>query len=374
MSDLMLVVVWRVRNPESRQYSWMRTNPQITASRLDYALVSEGLDSNCVNTMYLPGIKTDHRAFYLAIDQIFSQRGPGFWKFNNLLLEDIDFLNKMNSNILENVESSEHLEPIDRWLFIKKQMITLAKSFAKSKAGEKSLIISQLSEQILELENKIVLQQIPREADTALLIQSKQDIEELLEEKARGAMFRAKVRWQEYGERTTKFFFNLEKARYNAKVCNKIIQPDGSLVTDSKEVKELQRNFYQDVYRAEACDQMELVNNTTIHVPKEIVKSHQSPFTIIELTTAIKQLQRHKTPGISGLTADFYKVFHSKFKEILLSAKHAIHDQAHLPKQLRMAVINLILKPKKDSRYLKNLRPISLRNTDYKLIEKMIAN
>ena len=37
-------------------------------------------------------------------------------------------------------------------------------------------------------------------------------------------------------------------------------------------------------------------------------------------------------------------------------------------------VLNLIPKPNKDSRYVKNLRPITLLNTDYKIIEKCIAN
>ena len=37
-------------------------------------------------------------------------------------------------------------------------------------------------------------------------------------------------------------------------------------------------------------------------------------------------------------------------------------------------IINLIPKKEKDSRYLKNLRPITLLNSDYKVIEKALAN
>ena len=40
----------------------------------------------------------------------------------------------------------------------------------------------------------------------------------------------------------------------------------------------------------------------------------------------------------------------------------------------RKGILNLIPKPNKDSRYIKNLRPITLLNTDYKIIEKVIAN
>ena len=45
-----------------------------------------------------------------------------------------------------------------------------------------------------------------------------------------------------------------------------------------------------------------------------------------------------------------------------------IHDTA-----LR-GIINLIPKPGKDTRILKNLRPITLLCTDYKLMEKILAN
>ena len=92
-----------------------------------------------------------------------------------------------------------------------------------------------------------------------------------------------------------------------------------------------------------------------------------------ELTHAVKQMKRHKTPGISGLTADFYKMFYNQLKDILLSCINGIYLQKNHPTHMTTAVINLIPKQDKDTRLLKNLRPISLLNVDYKLIEKMIA-
>ena len=40
----------------------------------------------------------------------------------------------------------------------------------------------------------------------------------------------------------------------------------------------------------------------------------------------------------------------------------------------RQGILNLIPKPGKDSRRIKKLRPINLLNTDYKIIEKAVAN
>ena len=53
---------------------------------------------------------------------------------------------------------------------------------------------------------------------------------------------------------------------------------------------------------------------------------------------------------------------------------HAIYHAELLPESSRKGIINLIPKKGKDTRELKNLRPITLLNSDYKIIEKMIAN
>ena len=58
------------------------------ASRIDFALVSQGLTSAILNTCYLPGIMTDHLAFFLAVDQLHCERGRGYWKFNTQYLQD----------------------------------------------------------------------------------------------------------------------------------------------------------------------------------------------------------------------------------------------------------------------------------------------
>ena len=50
------------------------------------------------------------------------------------------------------------------------------------------------------------------------------------------------------------------------------------------------------------------------------------------------------------------------------------YDQGLLYPTARQGILNLIPKPKKDNRYVKNLRPITLLNVDYKLLEKVIAN
>ena len=72
---------------QENKYSWRKKGNLNVASRLDFALISAGLDQKANLSMYLPGIQTDHRAVYLAIDLDPFERGPGFWKLNTTLLQ-----------------------------------------------------------------------------------------------------------------------------------------------------------------------------------------------------------------------------------------------------------------------------------------------
>ena len=52
---------------------------------------------------------------------------------------------------------------------------------------------------------------------------------------------------------------------------------------------------------------------------------------------------------------------------------HAYENEI-LHSTAQQGILNLLLKGDKDSRFLKNLRPITLLNCDYKIIEKAISN
>ena len=376
MDELLFTEVWRDRNPEVRMFSWMRTKPKLSASRLDFALVSQGLSNYVSNVMYLPGIKSDHLGFYLAVDLIAMDRGPGFWKFNNTMLKDTEFIENMNTEIEKCCQVSEKMEKVERWQYMKKQMIKLSQRQSRDKASEKSLIISQLSEKILYLHERISsgkLSEKEQEKQIEILSKSKMDIEEMLEKKTQSTIFKCETRWHELGEVNSKFFFNLEKRRYNARVCARLID-NGVEYTDPTEILRKQERFYSDLYTSDDAVQFNMVNETGIKVPEELKESQNQTMSREEVAVALRQLKNGKTPGISGLTTEFYKMFYCKFREIMYQAFMGLFESEILPPDMRKGVINLIPKAGKDMRILTNLRPITLLDTDLKLIEKVLAN
>ena len=62
------------------------------------------------------------------------------------------------------------------------------------------------------------------------------------------AIFRSKCAWTEYGEKTAKCFFSLEKSNYAAKNMKLIITDCGKHITEQKSILSEQTKFYKNLY------------------------------------------------------------------------------------------------------------------------------
>ena len=81
-----------------------------------------------------------------------------------------------------------------------------------------------------------------------------------------------------------------------------------------------------------------------------------------------------KTPGIDGLPVEFYKCFWIEIRDIFWEAIVEAKSCKHLSITQSQGIISLLPKPEKDVLYLKNWRPLTLMNVDYKILTGCIAN
>ena len=158
---------------------------------------------------------------------------------------------------------------------------------------------------------------------------TKIDLEEKLFEQAKGMLFRSKVKWQEEGERNTKYFFNLEKARYNAKTCYKLIDKNGKEIIEDSLILETQKSFYNDLYSEDKEVSFMLKNTYNIKVPEIVKKDQEKTISIEEVGLAIKKMNNDKTPGEDGISVDFYKVFWAGLKDPFMSMIQQVFDEAN---------------------------------------------
>ena len=95
--------------------------------------------------------------------------------------------------------------------------------------------------------------------------------------------------------------------------------------------------------------------------------------TLEEITKALKLLPNNKSPGSDGFTTNFYKFFWIDIKDFLFDSFRYSFTHGTLSNDKKLGVLNLIPKTQKDLRYLSNWRPVSLLQTDYKILTKTLA-
>ena len=92
---------------------------------------------------------------------------------------------------------------------------------------------------------------VPDQISTAInataLNSTKEKLELLYEEKIQGIINRARARWWEHGEKSTKYFLNLEKRNHVKKHVWKL-KISGSIVTDPFNILSEEKRFYQKLY------------------------------------------------------------------------------------------------------------------------------
>ena len=135
--------------------------------------------------------------------------------------------------------------------------------------------------------------------------------------------------------------------------------------------------FYEELYTSKSVDDNDIDNYLHTLDLDNILSQEEKYFcdqfpSIEECGVAVNNLKCNKSPGLDGLTSEFYKTFWGDIKILFYSALKQIFENKEMSFSQRLAIMTLIHK-KGDKKLLKNYRPISLTNIDYKIIAFVFA-
>ena len=152
MEETMLTDVWRVRNPDKRVFSWSQRRPYV-ASRIDLLLIDQAY-TGWVNKIEIrPGYRSDHSMIFCEIHINQVKRGQGKWKLNENILSETEYVSAVNEMIDNSYLKARELLEDEQWDVLKLEIINYSKKYAKARAENKKVIISQLEQALTKLQN-----------------------------------------------------------------------------------------------------------------------------------------------------------------------------------------------------------------------------
>lgn len=373
-----MVDVLRMLYPDKKMFTRTQRNP-LVLSRIDHWLISEQLCNYITSAGIYPGIKSDHSIIFLNLSSYNSKRGRGFWKFNSQLLQDKEYTDKIN--VLFDKLDSELVDMEDKglkWDYMKCEVRSVTLEYSITKNKKKSENMKKLYNELENLHEKL-----SESASSEMLSryeETKAKIEFIEQDNVKGAIIRSKVKWVESGEKNTKYFLNLEKRNAINKTIIRLEKENGQYIENQKEILETSRDYFKNIYTDSSSH--EPINNDIYN--EFFIKDHLSLneddkkhcegiLTIDECAKALNDMKNGKSPGSDGFTAEFYKHFWPKIGKYVLESLNYAYVKGELSVDQRRGIITLIPKKGKKRILLKNWRPISLLNTDYKILTKSLA-
>ena len=435
-----LLDVYRELYPSGSDKTWKLWNKRQSKNdkeaRLDYFIVDSGLASY----VQLIGVAApftsdfDHRPVIMNIDFNKVKRGPGYWKFNNSMLNEADFLRKVREQIawtlseyqdtatpetpplsvheilcLTPAQQSDIQLTINPHQFLEFLLFSI-KGVARKHGKEKKanlLTRKERAEEQLRKESKVhdaLLVRIRSEplngATEEAFFNSKNKISELQKElfdidthMNEGAYIRCGAKWKCESEAPSRVFFQCEKWRGQQRYMG-ILEVDGDepgttkQVTNQPEIESEIRTFYSNLYKERPTSNSDtdlrgfmgdigynkFQNSAKTNTSGTFFDKMSEEISSNEVLHAIKHGKHGVAPGISGFSREFYQKFGDDLIGFIMKYIQFSEQTGILSDNQRIGVITLLPKGTKDKKSLKNWRPITLLSTLYKIISGVIGN
>ncbi len=410
----MLADGWRVTNPTCRDYTFHRgVGPNAVFSRLDRFYVTPSIFEGAREWRICEaGVKTDHS---LISVQLIAENapivGPGRPVFPLTLLRDKKITRGIKErglraiNELHQLEGSgQRSEEANAQLVLYKFKVDMMK-IARARERE---VVPQLLRDIREGEKTLRQLKANREVPEAAKIEEAakltKQIRALKLRRFKQQQQQSRATHRIYGDRPTKYWSKLhrecaprdiilsfEKEGTTGTSGEKTYETDSARMADM--ARQHHMNIQRDEHGSRSTDERESDIEAALGSLDPTVSEHQitkldATITYDECAQSLRCAKNGTAPGLDGIPFEVWKALHARHTEdarfperkdfdvlrLITAAfkdmsEHGVHPQT----SFASGWMAPIYKEKGERTRVVNYRPITLLNTDYKLLSKSLA-
>ena len=369
--------IWRKRNPRKKEYTFRQKQP-VVQTRLDYWFISLSLYKLVNKCAIVSSITPDHSGVLLQFRELKENYdfGRSYWKFNNSLCNDIFFVDKLTAKIIEWKEQLilDFTSKMTSWDFLKMKMREFIISYSRERAKFRRFEIEKLEKEIAELESQLLVTPLRNKVDE--IEDKKSLLNKLYEYSRQGIRVRSRAEWFEEGENNIQYFEQLLRSNKRKSVIKELYNENNEVIRNKNDILKKIKLFYENLYseRERHEENKSIFFENILKLEKESRDLCEGKITKEECFRALEEMKLNKSPGNDGFTAEFYQKFWPVLGGSLVDTLNDAFERGELSASQKQGVITLIEKEGKDAMYIKNYRPITLLNVDYKILSKVLAN
>ncbi|CAM2095310.1 unnamed protein product [Caretta caretta] len=190
------------------------------------------------------------------------------------------------------------------------ECLLFCSDYTRGTSRRRNAVIEQLEREVLELERRLAAS--PEDPLFCGVCQEKrEELRALEHHRARGAFVRSRIRLLREMDRSSRFFYALEKTRRAKKHVTCLLAEDGTPLTEPVEMCRRARAFYASLFSPDPTDPgaCRVLWEELPMVSASDRDQLELSLTLAEFSEALCRMPTNKSPGIDGLTVEFYRVF-----------------------------------------------------------------
>ncbi|KAH9886321.1 Endonuclease/exonuclease/phosphatase [Cubamyces lactineus] len=408
---VMLVDGWRRTHPDERDYTFHRgTGDAATMARLDRIYVRPEVFDYARSWMITqPGVKSDHLLVSIQLSTPNEpEAGTGRPVFPLSLLKHKNLAKKMKARGLEaeaelsRVEAaggrSEECNPQTILCKLKTDWMKMAREYERATIPKLLKEIKDLEDRLKEVKSDTHSSEQVRADDINALTRQ---IQQRKAGRLKQQQQRARAKHHVDGERPTKYWISMNRARAPRELIPAFekISENGEVIyeTNPKKMAEMARSHH-DRMQADGPETAEpaqreqdledVLGSIEAQLTDQQVDMMAAKIEYNECELALRCAKTGTAPGIDGIQYEVWKTMHDRFKGDLRNPNKRAFD---VLKVLTAAFTDIqtygvckstsfaegwmspIWKEKGEKTKIVNYRPITLLNSDYKLMSKILA-